>query len=70
MSRSRPAANPVSYHKHTKQYYVTRARKRVYLGSDRGEALKKYHRLSLGLELPTEPPKLPVKISVIELAGS
>lgn len=69
MPRSRPAANPVSYHKPTKQYYVIGARKRVYLGSDRDEALKKYHRLSLGLELPTEPPKLPAKISVVELAN-
>jgi integrase len=69
MPRSRPTANPVSYHKHTKQYYVTRAGKRVYLGSDKDEALKKYHRLGLGLELPEEPPRVPVKISVKDLAN-
>jgi hypothetical protein len=32
------------------------------LGSDKDEALRKSHRLSLGFELPEEPPKLPVKI--------
>ncbi len=48
MSRSRPASNPVSYHKHTKQYYVTRGGKRIYLGTDKEEALKKYHRLGVG----------------------
>ena len=50
MSRSRPASNPISFHKHTKQYYVTRGGKRIYLGSDKEEALKKYHRIGLGLE--------------------
>ena len=50
MSRSRPASNPISFHKHTKQYYVTRGGKRIYLGADRGEAIKKYHRMGLGLE--------------------
>jgi len=40
MPRSRPASNPVSYHKHTNQYYVTRGGRRVYLGSDEEEALK------------------------------
>jgi len=33
MSRSRPASNPISYHKHTKQYYVTRGGRRIYLGA-------------------------------------
>ena len=50
MSRSRPASNPISYHKHTKQYYVTRGGKRLYLGSDRDQAIEKYHRLGLGLQ--------------------
>jgi len=47
MSRSRPASNPISYHKHTKQFCVTRAGKRIYLGSDKEEALKEYHRMGL-----------------------
>jgi len=51
MPRSRPASNPISYHKHTKQYYVTRAGRRIYLGSDREEALERYHRLGLGLQM-------------------
>jgi len=53
MSRSRPASNPISFHKHTKQYYVTRGGKRIYLGSDKEQALEKYHRLGLGLQLTT-----------------
>ena len=44
MPRSRPASNPISFHKHTKQYYVTRTGKRIYLGSDKEEALKKYQK--------------------------
>jgi len=51
MPRSRPASNPISYHKHTKQYYVTRGGRRIYLGSDKEQALEKYHRLGLGLQL-------------------
>ena len=51
MSRSRPASNPLSYHKQTKQYYVTRGGRRSYLGVDQDKALEKYHRLSLGMEL-------------------
>ena len=49
MSRSRPASNPLSYHKPTGQYYVTREERRVYLGCDRDEALLRYHRLALGM---------------------
>lgn len=48
MPRGRPAASPLSFHKPTGQYYVTRARKRTYLGTDPKEALKRYHRLALG----------------------
>ncbi len=51
MPRSRPASRPLSYHKHTGQYYVTRKGKRVYLGADEPEALKKYHRLALGVSM-------------------
>jgi len=47
MPRIRPASNPISYHKHTKQYYVTRGGKRLYLGSDKDEALRKYPRLGV-----------------------
>ena len=69
MSRSRPASNPVSYHKHTNQYYVTRGGKRIYLGSDKEEALKKYHMLGLGLELVPQEPASPVEITIKELAN-
>jgi len=40
MSRIRPASNLISYHKWTKQFYVTRAGKRIYLGSGREQVLK------------------------------
>ena len=58
MPRSRPASNPVSYHKYTGQYYVTRAGKRIYLGSDRDQALRRYHEIGLGVEMtaPEGPP--------------
>ncbi len=69
MSRSRPASSPISYHKHTKQYYVTRGGRRIYLGSDKDEALKKYHRLSLSFELAPQEPVLQAGISVKELAN-
>ena len=69
MSRSRPASNPISYHKHTNQYYVTRGGKRVYLGPDKDEALKKYHRLGLGLELVQQESTLPAEITIKELAN-
>jgi hypothetical protein len=49
MSRSRPASGQLSFHKPTGQYYVTRNRKRVYLGADQDEPIDKYHRLALGL---------------------
>ncbi len=68
MSRSRPASNPLSYHKHTGQYYVTRDRKRVYLGSDHDEAIEKYHRLALGLIIP-ERPQTKSSLSAKELAN-
>ena len=68
MSRSRPASNPLSYHKHTGQYYVTRNRKRVYLGSDHNEAIEKYHRLALGLIIP-EKPQTQSSLSAKELAN-
>jgi integrase len=69
MSRSRPASNPISFHKHTKQYYVTRAGKRIYLGSDKEEALKKYYRLELGLESIPQEPAPTVGITIKELAN-
>jgi len=69
MSRSRPASNPISFHKHTKQYYVTRGGKRIYLGSDKEKALKKYHRMGLGLELVQQEVALPVEITIKELAN-
>jgi integrase len=69
MPRSRPASNPLSFHKHTKQYYVTRGGKRIYLGSDKEQALTKYHRLGLGLESAPQESRLPVEIKVKELAN-
>lgn len=69
MSRSRPASNPISYHKHTRQYYVTRGGKRVYLGYDKDEALKRYHGLSLGFE-PTQKAAVPSPgVTVKDLAN-
>lgn len=50
MPRSRPASNPVSFHRPTKQYYVTRAGRRLYLGSDKGQAIKRFHEMGLGME--------------------
>ena len=69
MPRSRPASNPISFHKHTRQYYVTRGGKRIYLGSDKDQALKKYHRLRLGLESIPNKAVLPVEITIKELAN-
>ncbi len=69
MSRSRPASNPVSFHKHTKQYYVTRGGKRIYLVSDGEEALKKYHRMGLGFEPAQQELTPPVEITIKELAN-
>jgi len=48
MPRSRPATDPLSFHKHTGQYYVTRGGKRIHLGADYDQAMEKYHRLALG----------------------
>jgi integrase len=69
MSRSRPASNPISYHKHTKQYYITRGGKRVYLGSDRDQALKRYHEFGLGTEPVGEESSPPVDVRVKDLAN-
>ena len=69
VSRSRPAINPISFHKHTKQYYVTRGGKRIYLGSDKEQALKKYHRLGLGLESVPQELAPPVETRIKELAN-
>jgi hypothetical protein len=70
MSRSRPASNPVSFHKHTKQYYITRGGRRIYLGSEKEKALKKYHCLGLGFEpIQQEPTPLPLEITTKDLAN-
>ena len=50
MPRSRPASSPLSFHKPTGQFYVTRGCKRVYLGANQDEAIEKYHRFALGLQ--------------------
>jgi integrase len=69
MPRSRPASNPISFHKHTKQYYVTRNGKRIYLGSDKKEALKKYHRMGLGVETRNTENRVASEITIKELAN-
>ncbi len=69
MSRSRPASNPVSFHKHTKQYYVTRGGKRIYLGSDREYAIQRYHEMGLGLGDQPSRPTPSLTITVKELAN-
>jgi integrase len=49
---------------------VTRGGKRVYLGTILGEAMDKYHRLSLGTALPEQPSNdPPVMITAKELAN-
>ena len=50
MPRSRPASDPVSYHKQTGQFYITRLGHRIYLGADKPEALRKYHALAMGVD--------------------
>ncbi len=73
MSRSRPASNPLSHHKPTGQYYVTRDKKRVYLGCDKEEALLRYHRLALGMPQVTSVSEAPAAfgglLTVKELAN-
>jgi len=69
MSRSRPTSNPISYHKWTKQFYVTRSSRRIYLGPDKEEALKRYHRLGLGVALIQQEATLPIEITTKELAN-
>lgn len=68
MPRSRPASSPLSFHRHTGQFYVTRGGRRVYLGAEHESAMEKYHRLALGI-----PPALQSRpialISAKELAN-
>jgi len=55
MSRTRPSSDPISFHKPTGQFYVTRGGSRVYLGADRDSAIERYHRMALGLaEVPKQ----------------
>ena len=69
MSRSRPASNPISYHKHTKQYYITRGGRRIYLGSDKNQAMVKYHQLGLCVESVQREMAPPVNITAKNLAN-
>jgi hypothetical protein len=67
MLRSRPASNPISCHTQTNQYYVTRGGKRIYLGSDREQAIERYHEISLGLQMvvpETLPQVSPVMLTI------
>lgn len=68
MPRSRPASSPLSYHKQTKQYYVTRGGRRIYFGSDHATALERYHRFEA--KLPAlEPAPSAVSPTAKELAN-
>ena len=69
MPRSRPASNPVSYHRHTRQYYVTRVGKRIYLGAEKEQAIRRYHELGLGSELRGSEPTPAIDLTVKELAN-
>jgi len=64
MPRRRPTSNPISYHKWTKQFYVTRSGRRIYLGPDKEEALKRHHRLGLGVALIQQEATSPVEITI------
>jgi len=55
MPRTRPTTKPLSYHRHTGQYYITRSGKRIYLGANLDEATERYHRLCLGPDILTSP---------------
>ena len=68
MPRSRPTSDPISFHKPTGQYYVTRAGERVYLGADRDAAMERYHRIALGLPEPEQPVRK-LLLSAKELAN-
>ncbi|MCB9851913.1 MAG: hypothetical protein H6819_02360 [Phycisphaerales bacterium] len=68
MPRTRPASNPISFHKPSGQYYTTRRRRRVYLGTDYGDALARFYRLELGLS-PTAAPPIDGTLTVKELAS-
>jgi len=70
MPRIRPATNPLSFHKPTGQYYVTRGGKRVYLGANQAEATEKYYRLLLGQPTKEKPPAVePPFLTAIQLAN-
>ncbi len=68
MPRSRPASDPISFHKHTGQYYVTRGSKYIYLGAERHAALDRYYRLAAGIPEP-QAAAAGVSISAKELAS-
>lgn len=68
MPRSRPASSPLSFHKATGQYYVTRGGRRIYLGANGEEATARYHRLALGLG-PARQAVAAVPITCKELAN-
>jgi hypothetical protein len=63
----------MSYHKSSGQCYVTRARKRIYLGANRDEALERYHHLALGMNSTpvfSEPDKISGRLMMVkELAN-
>jgi hypothetical protein len=67
MPRSKPISNPILYLKWTQQFYITRACRRIYLGPDKAEALKRYHRLGLGFALIQQKMASTVEITIKEL---
>lgn len=53
--RRRPASNPVSFHRPAKPYDVTRAGRRLDVGSDKSQAIKRFH--EMGCVMPRKPPE-------------
>jgi len=69
MPRSRPTSNPVSYHKHTGQYYVTLSGRRIYLGTDKDQAIRRYHAMGLSSDMRFPERRQPTDLTVKELAN-
>lgn len=70
MPRTRRSTDPVSYHKPTGQFYITRGGRRIYLGTDHDEAIRQFHRIAVGEPVSAPGPR-PVAspISAKELAN-
>jgi hypothetical protein len=69
MPRSKPTPNPVSCHEYARQYYVTRGCKRVYLGTDQKQAIRRHLEMGLGSEVRLSEPTPSATLTVNELAN-